>query len=171
MNIQIASGIGNGPTKLAAFDSALHEAGVANYNLIRLSSIVPPGAKIINNRGSVTTKPGDWGDRLYVVMADMRVDTPNVEAWAGIGWVQDKKTDKGLFVEHEGSSRATVKSDIEQSLKALMNIRRVDFGSINMKIVGLTCTHEPVCALVIAVFQASGWGRGKKSLIPGLNEL
>lgn len=165
MNIQIASGTGTGPTKLAAFDSALHEAGIANYNLIRLSSIVPPGAKIINNRAAVTATPGNWGDRLYVVMADMRVDTPNVEAWAGIGWAQDKKTGKGLFVEHEGSSKATVQSDIKQSLDALMDIRKVDFGPINMKIVGLTCTHEPVCALVVAVFQSSNWKSTFKTAI------
>jgi hypothetical protein len=41
-------------------------------------------------------------------MAEMRVDTPNIEAWAGIGWVQDKETGKGLFVEHEGNSQHTV---------------------------------------------------------------
>jgi len=165
MNIQVASGIGTGPTKLAAFDAALHKAGVANYNLIRLSSIVPPSAKIINNRDSSTIAPGKWGDRLYVVMADMRVDTPNAEAWAGIGWAQDKKTGKGLFVEHEGSSKATVKSDIQQSLKALMAVRRVDFGPINTKIIGLTCTHEPVCALVVAIFQSSGWKSSFKKAI------
>jgi arginine decarboxylase len=164
MTIQIASGTGTGPTKLAAFDAALHEAGVANYNLIRLSSIVPPGSKIIDNRGAVTDKPGNWGDRLYVVMADQRVDTPNVEAWAGIGWVQDKKTGKGLFVEHEGRSESTVRRDIEQSLEALMAVRNVDFGPISMKVVGRTCSHEPVCALVIAVFQATNW---RSRLIPG----
>lgn len=165
MTIQIASGTGHGPTKLAAFDSALHEAGVANYNLIKLSSIVPPGSKITNNTGAISSKPGEWGDRLYVVIADMRVDTPNAEAWAGIGWVQDKKTGKGLFVEHEGGSEATVKRDINQSLEALMALRNVNFGPINMKIVGRTCSHEPVCALVIAVFQASSWKTGLKNAI------
>jgi len=98
MNIQIAAGTGTGPTKLAAFDVALKEAGIANYNLIRLSSIVPPESKIKVYDGPITEQQGTWGDRLYVVMADMRVDTPNVEAWAGIGWVQDQKTGKGLFV-------------------------------------------------------------------------
>lgn len=157
MTIQISAGTGHGPTKLSAFDAALHDAGVANYNLIQLSSIVPPDSKVVVNKGPITDKPGQWGDRLYVVKADMRVDTPNAEAWAGIGWVQDKKTGRGLFVEHEGASEKAVRRDIRQSLETLMARRRVNFGPIHMKVAGITCTKEPVCALVVAVYQAQGW--------------
>lgn len=157
MNIYVACGSGIGPTKMAAFDAALNVAGVANFNLIRLSSIVPPGSKIIESTGPVEHDLGKWGDRLYVVMAEMRVDSPNVEAWAGIGWVQDKKTGKGLFVEHEGNNEHTVRRDIEASLHALMDTRQIDYGEIRMKVVGVTCTHEPVCALVVAAFQSIGW--------------
>ena len=106
---------------------------------------------------TLTNLPGQWGDKLYVVMAEQRVDTPNTEAWAGIGWVQDKKTGKGLFVEHEGLSELTVKKDIKQSLQALMATRNIDFGDINMKVVGRVCSHEPVCALAVAVFQSEDW--------------
>lgn len=159
MNIYVAPGIGTGPTKLSAFDAALNHAGVANYNLIRLSSVIPPKAKIIRQKSSIPTgaMPGNWGDRLYVVMAEQRVDTPNTEAWAGIGWVQDKETGKGLFVEHEGNSEKTVRQDITQSLEALMATRNVNFGEIQMEVVGRTCTNHPVCAMVIAVYQASDW--------------
>ena len=157
MNIQIVSGTGTGPTKLAAFDAALLKAGAANYNLIRLSSIVPPRSEITVIDGPLTEQPGEWGDKLYVVMADMRVASPNVEAWAGIGWVHDEKTGKGLFVEHEGANEETIKRDIHQSLKEMMKNRRVDFGDIHMKVVGKTCLHEPVCALVMAVYQAEDW--------------
>jgi arginine decarboxylase len=157
MKIQIVSGTGTAPTKLAAFDVALNQAGIANYNLIRLSSIVPPNSIITVHNGPITAQPGNWGDRLYAVMADMRVDTPNVEAWAGIGWVQDKETGRGLFVEHDSANEDTVRRDIKQSLETLMATRNVDFGEIHMKVVGKTCIHEPVCALVMAVFQASDW--------------
>ncbi len=167
MNIHVASGAGSGPTKLAAFDAALNAAGVANYNLIRLSSIVPPGSKIINTGKTVGKDLGKWGDRLYVVMADTRVDSPNGEAWAGIGWTQDKKTGKGLFVEHEGANEKTVRRDIKASLDALMKTRDTDFGEIHMRVVGITCTHEPVCALVVAAFQTTGW----KDKVPMLNKI
>lgn len=157
MKIKVSSGIGTGPTSLAAFDSALNHAGVANYNLLRLSSVIPPEAQIELSDTPLKNLPGEWGDRLYVVLAEMRVDTPNNEAWAGIGWVQDEKSGKGLFVEHEGYSEKKVRDDITQSLTALMATRNVDFGSINMQVVGRTCKHEPVCALVVAVYEASGW--------------
>jgi arginine decarboxylase len=168
MNIHIASGVGTGPTKMAAFDAALQAAGAANYNLIRLSSIVPPGSKIIEVDGPITHQPGKWGDKLYVVMAELRVDTPNAEAWAGIGWVQHEKTGEGLFVEHEGSNEATVRRDIEQSMKALVETRGREFGPLNMRVTGITCLHEPVCALVVATFQATGWSGSSKLKVPGL---
>lgn len=160
MNINVSSGIGTGPTKLSAFDAALNHAGVANYNLVRLSSVIPPESKIVVHNKPLQDLPGQWGDRLYVVMAEMRVDTPNAEAWAGIGWVQEKESGKGLFVEHEGNSEKSVKQDITQSLQALMATRNVDFGDIHMKVVGRACKHEPVCALVVAVYQASDWENG-----------
>lgn len=157
MNIHLASGTGSGPTKLAAFDVALDAAGIANFNLIRLSSIIPPKSKVVLHDGPIPKPLGKWGDKLYVVMAEMRVDTPNAEAWAGIGWVLDKKSGKGMFVEHEGLSESAVRKDITQTLKSLMKTRNVDFGPIEMKVVGKTCIHEPVCALVIASYQSRGW--------------
>jgi arginine decarboxylase len=162
MDIHIATGVGSGPTKLSAFDSALNHAGIANYNLLKLSSVIPPKSNIIIHetkpiKNNLTEIDGDWGDRLYLVMAENRVDTPNAEAWAGIGWVQDKKTGKGLFVEHEGGSEKTVRKDIEDSLNALMATRNIDFGEIQMVVSGATCTHLPVCSMVVAVYKSSGW--------------
>jgi arginine decarboxylase len=158
VNIHIGSGLGTGPTKLAAFDSALNDAGIANYNLLILSSVIPPNSNIIEHDGAATDKlPGAWGDRLYLVQAEMRIDTPGIEAWAGIGWVQDAETGRGLFVEHEGLSEAAVRGDIEKSLKALMATRNVDFGAIHMKVAGQTCTDLPVCAMVVAAYQVSDW--------------
>jgi arginine decarboxylase len=159
MKIHLTSGLGSGPTTLSAFDAALNHAGIANYNLIRLSSVVPPETEIVQHREGIPEGelPGTWGDRLYVVMAEQRTATPNTEAWAGVGWVQEKETGKGLFVEHEGGSEKKVRRDIEQSLTALMATRNVDFGEIEMKVVGKTCTHHPVCAMVVAVYQASDW--------------
>lgn len=161
MNIHLSSGVGSGPTTLAAFDSALNITGIANYNILKLSSVVPPNTKItVHEHGQpvpAELMPGTWGDRLYVVMAEKRIDTPNVEAWAGIGWVQEHGSNKGLFVEHEGESEQSVRRDIEDSLNALMVTRGVDFGAINMQVVGGVCTGTPICAMAVAVYQASSW--------------
>jgi arginine decarboxylase len=154
--INLTAGTGVGPTALSAFDSALVNAGVANFNLIYLSSVLPPGCDVINHDGPF--KPaGTWGDRLYVVIAQRRTSLRNQEAWAGIGWMQDLNTKKGLLVEHDGHTEAEVKADIENSLKGLAANRGEVYGPIQMKITGKMCISLPVCALVIAVFQSDSW--------------
>jgi arginine decarboxylase len=90
-------------------------------------------------------------------MAQQRVVEPNVEAWAGVGWVQDPDGGRGLFVEHHGSSESAVREDITASLKALMITREVDWEPIQMAVVGDRCHHDPLCALVVATYEAVGW--------------
>ena len=74
MKITITTGTGEGPTPLAAFDTALLNAGVANYNLIYLSSIIPPNSVI--KRECYVTPPDEYGHRLYLVMACQRAEEP-----------------------------------------------------------------------------------------------
>lgn len=45
--ILLVSGKGFGNTELSAFDSALRDAGIGNLNLVRVSSIVPRGCRIV----------------------------------------------------------------------------------------------------------------------------
>jgi arginine decarboxylase len=163
MNIQVSEGVGIGPTELSAFDQALVHAGVANFNLIYLSSVLPPGSEV-----HIPKEPkipeGEWGDRLYVVMAQKRTSQRNQEAWAGIGWMQDPETKKGLLVEHEGHSEDEVRADINHSLIALSRNRNMQFGVPHMHIVGSKCTDLPTCALVVAVFESSTWRANRKKL-------
>lgn len=41
----LMAGAAEGPTRLNAFDNALLRAGIGNLNLVRVSSILPPGAE------------------------------------------------------------------------------------------------------------------------------
>lgn len=168
MKIYISKGSGTGPTPLAAFDAALNSTGIANYNLIHLSSVVPPRSEIVVSAAAIPAEvmPGTWGDRLYVVMAEDRIDTPGKQIWAGVGWVQERGTNKGLFVEHTGDSEESVRTQIRLSLQALMDTRGVDFGEINMQLHGAECIDEPTCAMVVAVYQASDWNN--IAYLPGL---
>lgn len=156
LTIQLSRGIGHGPTLLSAFDGALRATGVHNYNLLCLSSVVPPGAVIDVLDGPARPK-GDWGDRLYVVMANQRTSVEGEGAWAGIGWVQEPGTRRGMFVEHEGTSEEQVHADIDASLGALCDGRPETFGPIRKVVHGTVCDGTPTCALVVAVFKAEGW--------------
>lgn len=156
MKIFVAAALGTGDTELAAFDHALNLTGIANYNLIRLSSVIPPNTEIVATE-TVTEKIGTWGDRLYVVYAEQRESEVGKEAWAGIGWVQDPADGKGLFVEHEGGSEESVRADIEATLNGLMKNRSISGLEIHMKVVGGLCTDKPICAFVASVYQVSSW--------------
>lgn len=155
MHICITVGTGEGPTPLAAFDAALLNAGVANYNLIALSSIIPPGSSI--KRTTFVTPAAEYGHRHYVVMARSDADMPRIMAWAGIGWVQELGDGRGLFVELHGTSKTCVLEAIETTLESMMASRGCAYGPIQHQIIGIECRDRPVCALVIALYKSEGW--------------
>lgn len=153
--IRIGAGVGEGPTALAAFDSALIDAGVANYNLIALSSVIPPRATLVRRRHEPSAD--EYGRRLYVVMSQMREERPGHVAHAGIGWVQHPESGRGLFVEMHGGDREGLLRDLHGTLGAMRRARSIDYGPVETEIASATCLERPVCALVIAVYACEPW--------------
>ena len=156
MRIRIASGTASGPTPLAAFDAALQKAGVENYNLIPLSSVIPPGAVL--ERAPISTPPSEYGHKLYVVLARHEAIRAGEEAWAGLGWTQESESGRGLFVEIHDSSRRAVETGINATLDGMTRSRPYDYGKNESEVTGIVCEGDPVCALVIAVYLSEGWG-------------
>lgn len=152
----MTKGTGTGDTKIAAFDAALFEANIANYNLIRLSSIIPPDSEIVV--GKPELHPDEFGHKLHVVYASEIQNEIGKEAWAGVGWVlaQDG-SGRGLFTEHEGHSEQEVVNLINETLGCMVKYRPEEYGPVSYEVTGITCTKKPVCALVAAVYQAVGW--------------
>lgn len=155
--ISIVSGIGVGDTALSAFDAALYSAGIANYNLIKLSSIIPEGFEPRVRRINLNDK--EYGHRLYVVLASETQNQSGLRVWAGLGWVMNKaKPRTGLFVEHHGHNKEEVVNLIKKSLNTMIEYRPGKFGRIRYKIIGAKCENRPVCALVAAVYKSESWG-------------
>lgn len=155
LQIHLSSGIGDGPTPLAAFDAALMDAGVANYNLLCLSSVIPPNARIVRSKHQA--RPDDHGRRLYVVMSQMRQSRCGREAHAGIGWVQEGEAGRGLFVELHDTDRARLEHDLNQTLEAMRASREGTWGPVQTAVTSASCIKRPVCALVVAVFACEPW--------------
>jgi arginine decarboxylase len=168
LQIRVRTGTGRGPTPLAAFDAALRCAGVANFNLIRLSSVIPPGAVVDDGisgerddrDGGGIGPDGNFGDRLYVVMAERRATRSGEEAWAGLGWVQEPESGRGMFVEHDGSRPDPLVDDIRRSLGAVAGSRSGSFGPVGMRVAGIRCQGEPACAVVVAAYRVVPWAPG-----------
>ena len=153
--IAMAQGLGRGPTLLAAFDAALLDAGVANYNLLCLSSVIPPGSRIERRRWH--TPPQAWGQRLYCVLSQARENRPGHSVHAGIGWVQDAAAGHGLFVELHDHDRGRLQQDLAATLHSMQQQRGVDLGPVQTEIASVRCEDVPVCALVIAVYASQAW--------------
>ena len=176
LSITVTAATGTGPTSLAAFDDALRSAGIANFNLIRLSSVIPPGSTVVGKPAAEPGIPGaidltdsspllrydlggGWGDRLYAVWAYQSAELLGQEAWAGVAWAQDPKDGRGLFVEHEGASEAQVRHELEASLTSICEARGMRDLEQHSVVVGAICDGPPVAALVIAPYQTASWDR------------
>ncbi|WP_036961902.1 pyruvoyl-dependent arginine decarboxylase [Promicromonospora kroppenstedtii] len=157
LTIRVSSGSGTGRTPLAAFDAALAAAGVSDFNLVRLSSIVPPGAAVQEVEGRDQLR-GAHGDLLFCVYAQAHASLPGHEAWAGIAWSRHEDgSGAGLFVEHEGPSHEQVSADLTHSLQDLSATRGNRYHPEGRRITGITCVTMPVCAVVVATYRHVGW--------------
>ncbi len=95
----LTRGVGVHREKLAAFEQALRSAGVAYCNLVSVSSILPPGCKIIpRKRGEALLKPGEI---THCVMARSETNERNrlISASVGIAVPTDRRT-YGYLSEH-----------------------------------------------------------------------
>ncbi|MBN1896763.1 MAG: pyruvoyl-dependent arginine decarboxylase [Candidatus Aenigmarchaeota archaeon] len=156
MKIYINSGEGEGPTRKAAFDNALWKIGIANYNIIPLSSIIPEGSEILEEK--IDWNDREHGHRLYVVMAESYAESPGENAAAGIGWIwEERENGKGIFVEIVGKSREEVSEDIKKSLLSMASYRPEKYGDPNIRISETECRSDVACALVVAVYKSEGW--------------
>ncbi len=98
MKIDIVWGKSEGKTLLSAFDKALQQAGVHNFNLIPLSSVIPKDSVVEEVGKTHLTK--DVGDVIHVVMASLGSKKAAAVISAGLGWVQTEHG--GLFIESKG---------------------------------------------------------------------
>ena len=154
MKIVVTQGVGSGKTALSAFDMALYEAGIANYNLIPLSSVIPTGVEV--RVEDVDRNEVEHGYKLYVVLSHKEQETIGRVACAGLGWRQ-QKNGAGIFVEHSGESEEDVRRLIYFSLDDMIRYRPDHYGEIQMVITKIECVDQPVSAIVTAVYESEGW--------------
>lgn len=135
MVIHVVWGAADGETPLSALDRALARADIHNYNLVRLSSVIPPGEPVVES-GEL---PETWsvGDFVGVVLAERRSTTPGETIATGIGWAE--AAEGGVFYEASGTSGASVEREIRDGLEEAMRLRDWDWeGELTTRVV----THE-----------------------------
>ncbi|MHB1528949.1 MAG: pyruvoyl-dependent arginine decarboxylase [Acidiferrobacteraceae bacterium] len=113
------SGASEGYTPLNAFDGALLAAGVGNTNLMKMSSIVPPGSREVPV-ASLTLPPGAL---VPVAYAAMESDIPGSMICAGVAAAWPRDTSRpGLIMEyhahgHREDAESVVRRMAEEGMK------------------------------------------------------
>lgn len=97
--IFFVNGVGVHKAKLSSFEMALRDAGIACYNLVRVSSIFPPHCKIISrNKGIPKLKPGQV---VFAVIAENSTNEPNRLIASSIGLaIPADRSKYGYLSEH-----------------------------------------------------------------------
>ncbi|MEO0225610.1 MAG: arginine decarboxylase, pyruvoyl-dependent [candidate division WOR-3 bacterium] len=89
----LTKGVGKHKEKLASFEAALRDAGIAPFNIVRVSSILPPNCKIVSRtKGLQYLSPGEV---VFCVMAESSTNEPHRLIAASIGVARPR--DKNLF--------------------------------------------------------------------------
>ncbi len=116
----LTKGVGRHKEKLSSFELALRSAQIAQYNLVHVSSIVPPSCKIISrSHGVEYLSPGQI---VFCVLCRNSTDEPNrlVSASVGMAIPQDRKQ-YGYLSEHAAfGQNEKISGDYAEDLAATM---------------------------------------------------
>ncbi len=116
----LTKGVGKDKEKLTSFEKALRNAGIAQFNLVSISSIFPPGCKLIPKKeGLKLLKPGQI---LYTVISRNSTNEPHRLITASVGIAIPKDPNQyGYLSEHEGFGETEEKAgDYAEDLAATM---------------------------------------------------
>lgn len=97
--IFVTKGVGQHKEKLASFELALRQAGIAPFNLVKISSIFPPHCKLIpREEGLEYLKPGQI---IFLVMSENATDEPQRVLSASVGLaIPNNPVHYGYLSEH-----------------------------------------------------------------------
>lgn len=116
----LTRGVGRHKEKLTSFEMALRDAGIEKYNLVRVSSIIPPNCKLVPRQEGVTMlRPGQV---VFAVLAEMATNEPSRMVVASIGLaIPSDANHYGYISEHHSyGQKEQVAGDYAEDLAASM---------------------------------------------------
>jgi arginine decarboxylase len=150
MQIRVVTGTGTGPTAVAAYDAALADAGVHNYNITTVSSVIPDGStvEVLDSAPEL----GPVGERLTVVEARATSDwTDEDGAAAGLGWTTTAGG-RGLFYEASGSDTETVRERVAAGLESGRTLREWPFADERIVTAHTAAEELSATAVVLGIY-------------------
>jgi len=118
--IFFVKGVGIAKKQLMSFEMALRNAGIEKFNLVSVSSILPPGCqRVTKEKGLEMLKPGEV---VFCVMARNSTNEPNRLIAASIGCaIPAEENQYGYLSEHHPFGETEEKAgDFAEDLAASM---------------------------------------------------
>ena len=119
-NLFLTKGKGVHEDRLTSFEYALRDAGIAGTNLVLISSIFPPHAKLLSKKDGLTKiKPGQI---LFTIYSKNQTNEPHRVCAASVGLAQPKdKNQYGYLSEYESfGQNETQAGDYAEDIAAQM---------------------------------------------------
>ena len=116
----LTKGVGVAEDKLTSFEYALRDAGIAGTNIVLISSIFPPKAKLITRKdGLKLIKPGQV---LFTIYSRNQTNEPQRLISASVGVAQPKDRSKyGYLSEYDAFGKnESVAGDYAEDIAAQM---------------------------------------------------
>jgi arginine decarboxylase len=149
--LSLVAGHGEGGTELNAFDRALRNAGIADLNFLRVTSIVPPGARIIE----LPAYPA--GILMPAVFARITSTRPGEVITAALG-VGVSREHHGVIMEYAARER---RADAEQTAKEMV-LEGFAMRGLTLDEVFVVAAEHTVeragCAVAVALFWPEATG-------------
>lgn len=114
-------------SELNAFDLALKNAGIAQCNLVSVSSVLPPRCK------ETKLKQMPIGAITHAVVARMNTEG-EATIGAGIVWAWEKDKKYGIVAEAYGYlNKKTLERTLEWKIREMAKIREIEIDKINYR--------------------------------------
>lgn len=121
-NYYITSGIGKDVDKLVAFDNALISANISNFNLVKISSILPPNCTKTN---FVRSQLGSPLLTAYGTISS-NISGTTISSAIAIG-IPKSETDIGVIMESSGFESAKITEErVRNMVKKAMKNHKID---------------------------------------------
>ena len=116
----LTRGVGRHREKLSSFELALRDGGIAEYNIVRVSSILPPHCKVIPRKEGI--KRLSAGQVLYTVLAESATSEANrlIASSIGIAIPRDRAHYGYLSEHHSYGEKEKHAGDYAEDLAAEM---------------------------------------------------
>lgn len=129
----VVAGSAAGPSRLNAFDNALLAAGIGNLNLVRISSILPPGCRQAER---LAVPPGSLVPTAYATIIS---EVPGEQIAAAVAVGIGDPDEYGVIMEFSGSCS---RQEAEDLVRAMVEAAFASRGRRLQQVVAAAAEHR-----------------------------